>query len=137
MLDRPGLDESWWTTLGLDVVLSFLLLLTHNDESKKLIHLLAQMHDEYNVICKGLLKKETNVGLFAGLRVELSTGEHGVIDSSFGQSGKLKIRLPGKRQCSSAVPMSCPRSVFLNLFNLADHRRFITGSTIRCGNKWA
>jgi hypothetical protein len=30
-----------------------------------------------------------------GLQVELSTGETGVIESSFGQSGKVKIRIPG------------------------------------------
>ncbi|XP_078482761.1 selenocysteine-specific elongation factor [Ciona intestinalis] len=53
-----------------------------------------RVHDDYSVICKGLLKKETNIALFSGLRVELSTGESGVIDGSFGLSGKIKIRLP-------------------------------------------
>jgi selenocysteine-specific elongation factor len=42
-----------------------------------------------------MFNKETNIQLFVGLQVELSTGEVGVIESSFGQSGKVKIRIPG------------------------------------------
>ena len=52
--------------------------------------------DDYAVICKGLFKKETNLDLFVNLRVQLSTGEKGIIESSFGQSGKFKVRIPGK-----------------------------------------
>ena len=54
------------------------------------------MHDEFSVICKGLVKKETNIELFSGLKVELSTGESGYVDGSFGLSGKVKIRIPGE-----------------------------------------
>ncbi len=50
-------------------------------------------HDEYTLIGRALFKKETNIDLFVGLRVKLSTGETGKIESSFGQSGKFKIRL--------------------------------------------
>ena len=59
-------------------------------------------HDDYTVICRGLFKKETKVELFTGLKVELSTGEQGVIESGFGQSGKFKVRLPGmwKQTCT-------------------------------------
>ena len=40
----------------------------------------------YEVICKGMFKKETDLAnLFAGLRVSLSTGEAGKIEDSFGQ----------------------------------------------------
>ena len=40
----------------------------------------------YEVICKGMFKKETDLAnLFAGLRVSLSTGEGGKIEDSFGQ----------------------------------------------------
>ncbi|XP_006763277.1 PREDICTED: selenocysteine-specific elongation factor isoform X2 [Myotis davidii] len=51
--------------------------------------------DDYSVIGRSLFKKETNIQLFVGLKVHLSTGELGVIDSSFGQSGKFKINIPG------------------------------------------
>ncbi|KAM5218931.1 selenocysteine-specific elongation factor isoform 3-T3 [Hipposideros larvatus] len=51
--------------------------------------------DDYNVIGRSLFKKETNIQLFVGLKVYLSTGELGVIDSAFGQSGKFKIHIPG------------------------------------------
>jgi selenocysteine-specific elongation factor len=51
--------------------------------------------NQYEVIGKNMFKKETNIQLFVGLQVELSTGETGSIESSFGQSGKVKIRIPG------------------------------------------
>ncbi|XP_055269367.1 selenocysteine-specific elongation factor, partial [Moschus berezovskii] len=51
--------------------------------------------DDYSVIGRSLFKKETNIQLFVGLRVHLSTGELGVIDSAFGQSGKFKVHVPG------------------------------------------
>ncbi|XP_068599000.1 selenocysteine-specific elongation factor [Brachionichthys hirsutus] len=50
--------------------------------------------DDYTVIGRTLFKKETNLQLFVGLKVALSTGETGVIEGGFGQSGKFKIRLP-------------------------------------------
>uniref|UniRef100_A0A5F8APH7 Selenocysteine-specific elongation factor n=1 Tax=Macaca mulatta TaxID=9544 RepID=A0A5F8APH7_MACMU len=43
----------------------------------------------------GLVERETNIQLFVGLKVHLSTGELGIIDSAFGQSGKFKIHIPG------------------------------------------
>ena len=53
-----------------------------------------RMNDEYTVIVKSLFKKETNLALFTNMRVKLSTGEEGVIEGSFGQSGKIKVRVP-------------------------------------------
>ncbi|KAL2091091.1 hypothetical protein ACEWY4_013354 [Coilia grayii] len=50
--------------------------------------------DDYTVIGRNLFKKETNLQLFVGLKVTLSTGESGVIEGGFGQSGKVKIRIP-------------------------------------------
>lgn len=35
--------------------------------------------------------QETNLNAFLNLRVRLSTGECGRIESSFGQSGKVKV----------------------------------------------
>ncbi|XP_030632457.1 selenocysteine-specific elongation factor [Chanos chanos] len=50
--------------------------------------------DDYTVIGRNLFKKETNLQLFTGLKVTLSSGEMGVIEGGFGQSGKIKIRVP-------------------------------------------
>lgn len=50
--------------------------------------------DEYSLVGRGLFKKETNIQLFSNLKVRLSTGETGVIEGSFGQSGKFKVRIP-------------------------------------------
>ncbi|XP_069688405.1 selenocysteine-specific elongation factor [Periplaneta americana] len=50
--------------------------------------------NEYEVIGRNLFKKETNIQLFVGLKVCLSTGETGIIEGSFGQSGKVKIHVP-------------------------------------------
>ncbi len=51
--------------------------------------------DESTVIGRGLFKKETNMELFNGLRVGLSSGEQGVIEGGFGQSGKFRVRVMG------------------------------------------
>ncbi|KAF2884078.1 hypothetical protein ILUMI_22097 [Ignelater luminosus] len=47
--------------------------------------------NENTVIVKNIFKKETNIEVFIGLKVNLSTGEIGIIESSFGQSGKIKV----------------------------------------------
>ncbi|XP_003906958.1 selenocysteine-specific elongation factor isoform X3 [Papio anubis] len=57
--------------------------------------LVERVMDDYSVIGRSLFKKETNIQLFVGLKVHLSTGELGIIDSAFGQSGKFKIHIPG------------------------------------------
>lgn len=57
--------------------------------------LVERVMDEYTVIGKNLFKKETNIAAFTGLKVTLSTGEPGVIEGGFGQSGKIKVRIPG------------------------------------------
>lgn len=49
--------------------------------------------DDYTLIGRNLFKKETNLQLFVGLKVTLSTGESGVVEGGFGQSGKFKIRI--------------------------------------------
>uniref|UniRef100_A0A480ZL69 Selenocysteine-specific elongation factor n=1 Tax=Sus scrofa TaxID=9823 RepID=A0A480ZL69_PIG len=59
--------------------------------------------DDYSVIGRSLFKKETNIQLFVGLKVRLSTGELGVIDSAFGQSGKFKVHIPG--ECGHFLPL--------------------------------
>ncbi|XP_031704358.1 selenocysteine-specific elongation factor isoform X1 [Anarrhichthys ocellatus] len=49
--------------------------------------------DDYTVIGRNMFKKETSLQLFLGLKVTLSTGETGIVEGGFGQSGKFKIRL--------------------------------------------
>ena len=56
--------------------------------------IIERMADEYSVICRSLFKKETNIQTFIGMKVKLSTGEEGMIEGAFGQSGKVKIRVP-------------------------------------------
>jgi len=51
--------------------------------------------DDNTIIGKDLFKKETRIDLFVGLKVQLSTGEWGTIESPFGQSGKFKAYFPG------------------------------------------
>lgn len=46
------------------------------------------------VIAKNMFKKETDMRVFAGMKVRLSSGEAGTIDGSFGQSGKVKVHIP-------------------------------------------
>lgn len=53
-----------------------------------------RMVNEYQIIVKDLFKKESNIQIFSNYRVTLSTGEEGIIESSFGQSGKINIRIP-------------------------------------------
>lgn len=62
-------------------------------KDKKREGVVDRLHDEYTVIGRDLFKKETQMDKFIGLRVSLSTGENGVIEGSFGQSGKFKVRI--------------------------------------------
>ena len=50
-----------------------------------------RMMDDNTVIVRSLFKKETNLQTFLNLKVKLSTGEVGVIEGGFGQSGKIKV----------------------------------------------
>ncbi|BFZ20439.1 hypothetical protein BsWGS_23478 [Bradybaena similaris] len=50
--------------------------------------------DQFTIIARNLFKKETNITAFANLKVVLSSGERGFIEGGFGQSGKVKIRIP-------------------------------------------
>ncbi|CAH1785985.1 unnamed protein product [Owenia fusiformis] len=60
-----------------------------------------RLADDYSVICRGLFKKESNIELFVGLKVTLSTGESGTIEGGFGQSGKFKVRIPNGVEAST------------------------------------
>ena len=47
------------------------------------------------------------------LKIELSTSEAGFIEGSFGQSGKVKIRVPGKILFYTSKP---PRVFFVFIY---------------------
>ena len=61
---------------------------------KKKEGVIERMTDDYSVIARSIFKKETRLELFNNMKVTLSTGEAGRIEGSFGQSGKIKIRIP-------------------------------------------
>lgn len=64
-------------------------------KSKRKEGIVERMSDPYTVIAKGLFRKESKIDAFVNLRVSLSlVGEIGIIEGSFGQSGKFKIRIP-------------------------------------------
>ena len=64
---------------------------------KEKIGLIDRLVDSQTVIGKDLFQKETNINAFVNFKVELNpTGEQGFIESSFGQSGKFKVRFMSK-----------------------------------------
>ncbi len=67
---------------------------------------------------QGLLKKETDISPFLGLKVVAAGGEIGVIESSFGKSGKFNVRFPSSllpgtgKGNTSTVTLNFKRYVF-------------------------
>lgn len=53
--------------------------------------LVDRMVNEKEVIVKNMFKKESNIEVFVGLKVVLSSGEIGRIEGHFGQTGKIKV----------------------------------------------
>jgi len=50
-------------------------------------------HDDSVAVVKGLFKKETDIELFVGMQVVMAdSGEVGIVEGSFGKSGKIKVR---------------------------------------------
>lgn len=47
--------------------------------------------NEYELIVKSMFKKEFDIKRVEGMKVNLVSGEQGVITGSFGQSGKIKV----------------------------------------------
>ena len=65
-----------------------------------------RMADDYSVIAHSLFKKETNIQIFVGMKIRLSTGEEGTIEGGFGQSGKVKIRIPNGLSADTILSLS-------------------------------
>lgn len=64
---------------------------------KEKVGFIDRLADGQTIIGKDLFQKETNINAFVNFKVELSpTGEQGFIESSFGQSGKFKVRFMSK-----------------------------------------
>ncbi|CAF2038917.1 unnamed protein product [Rotaria magnacalcarata] len=60
---------------------------------KEKVGFIDRVVDDQTIIGKDLFQKETNINTFVNFKVELTPrGEQGFIESSFGQSGKFKVR---------------------------------------------
>ncbi len=63
---------------------------------KQRVGTVERVQDEYTVIVRNMMKKETDTSKFERMKVTLSTGETGFIEGAFGKSGKIKVRIPGE-----------------------------------------
>ena len=59
---------------------------------KQKVGSIEKLVDNYTLLGKDLFSKETPLAPFIGMQVFLSNGKKGVIHSSFGKSGKFKIK---------------------------------------------
>ena len=84
--------------------------------------------DAYTVIGKNLFKKETNIQAFTNLKVTLTTGHRGIIEGGFGQSGKVKVRIPGK----GIIYIYVQKKRWMEC-NYAAHAILQTGTVIQSG----
>ncbi|KAK4877763.1 hypothetical protein RN001_010269 [Aquatica leii] len=77
-----------------------------------------QILNEHLIIVKNLVKKETNLECYKDLEVTLSTGEKGIIQGTFGKSGKVKVCMnDGLIHCEKKNTESNNVTVTLFLFN--------------------
>ncbi|KAL0278758.1 UNVERIFIED_CONTAM: hypothetical protein PYX00_000483 [Menopon gallinae] len=94
-----------------------------------------RISSDYVVIGKNMFKKETNIQKFVGMKVSFSTGEEGVIEGAFGQSGKFKIQVPAgvkestKETLSSKTKNEDNRSKVVEIS--LHHRRYLFDSSKR------
>ncbi|KAK9906478.1 hypothetical protein WJX75_002571 [Coccomyxa subellipsoidea] len=51
-------------------------------------------NDGFSAVCKGMFSKDTDISLFAGMKVTTQNGATGTIEGSFGKSGKFKVAFP-------------------------------------------
>eukprot|EP01112_Ceratiomyxa_fruticulosa_P010457 TRINITY_DN2771_c0_g1_i3.p1 TRINITY_DN2771_c0_g1~~TRINITY_DN2771_c0_g1_i3.p1 ORF type:complete len:546 (+),score=96.05 TRINITY_DN2771_c0_g1_i3:121-1758(+) len=73
-----------------------------------------RVHDPQTLIGKDLFKKETDMNLFVGMQVTKDNGEVGIIESSFGKTGKFKVAFRGGNQtgASGGLTLNMKRYVF-------------------------
>merc|ERR1711879_873935 len=63
-----------------------------------------RVKDAYNVIGRSMFGKGADLTAFLGMRVQLSTGQIGKIEGSFGKSGMFVIRLEEKLDLGGLTP---------------------------------
>jgi len=76
--------------------------------------------DSMTVLVKDLFKKETNMELFVGKKVQIKEmGKTGTVDSTFGKSGKVKVIVNGgvpeelkEKIINTDVEMSLEKELF-------------------------
>lgn len=73
--------------------------------------------NDCEVIVANLFKKETDRSKFDGMKVELSTGEQGMIAGSFGQSAKVRIQFIRPLQQSTLSQLKLPKNDVKVLLN--------------------
>jgi len=62
--------------------------------------------DGCTAVCRGMFKKETDIGHFAGMQVSTPGGITGVLEGAFGKSGKFSVRFTAAVAAGSAVKLS-------------------------------
>lgn len=85
-------------------------------KSKEKSFLIDRVVDDYNLIGKDLVKKGGDISKYINLKVELDIGDskviHGVIESSFGSSGKFKVCLKEKIQQAQSIKIKYKVNIF-------------------------
>lgn len=76
------------------------------------------------IIVKNLFKKDSNLQLFIGLKIRLSTGETGIIESAFGQSGKVKVRINNALKDSTVALLNDKKNKTIKCDNVEVILRF-------------
>lgn len=79
--------------------------------------LVQRVVNDYEVIASNLFKKETDREKFVGMKCQLSTGEHGLIAGSFGQSSKVRIQLKSQLQSSTIETLKNSKTTVKVLLN--------------------
>uniref|UniRef100_A0A915PTC9 UDP-N-acetylglucosamine 4-epimerase n=1 Tax=Setaria digitata TaxID=48799 RepID=A0A915PTC9_9BILA len=111
----------------------FLKLLDGNKQicrfrRKKKVGKIERIENERSVICSGLFKKETNIGIYCNMNVYLSTGEVGRLESAFGKNGKVRISFQEELSESTKNACSNGSEVQVTLYI----KKFLDSGKIEC-----
>lgn len=90
----------------------------HFDKSKvfvwkKKIGQVDRIMDDFCVLIRGLAGKESKLDLYMNKKISLGNDIQGVIESSFGQSGKLKARFNAKHEASKEATVTLTYKKFI------------------------
>ncbi len=81
--------------------------------------------DGCTAVCRGMFSKDSDLSRFLGMAVEGPAGERGILEGSFGKSGKFKVRFPGGVAAGAAGKGGAPAPVVLQ------YKRYIFDSDKR------